>query len=99
MRTGSAYPTMPNLECVYFIQQGEDGPVKIGFSSNFKKRLASLRSSKITIRLLGVLMGGRGEEYALHERFGQHRIVGEWLHAVRELVELATSLPKELPPV
>jgi hypothetical protein len=84
-------------KCVYFIQHGEDGPIKIGFTANFSIRFASIRSVNIFARVLGIMPGGRKEEQKIHERFQAHRIEGEWFRPADEIVQLARSLPKEPP--
>lgn len=64
---------------VYFIQSGEDGPIKIGTSSNFSSRLASLRTSQPhEIAVLAVVSGGRSLERSYHKKFADMRVVGEW---------------------
>jgi hypothetical protein len=85
-------------KCVYFIQQGDTGPIKIGTTTEFKKRFTSIRSVNIFVRVLGIMVGGRKEEQQLHKRFSAYRIEGEWFHPVDEIMQLACSLPKEPPP-
>lgn len=72
---------------VYFIQRGDDGPVKIGYSRNPKGRLVSLQTS-IPERLciLGIVDGGKTEEMRLHRHFSAHCIHGEWFHPAPELL-------------
>ena len=78
---------------VYFLQQGETGPIKIGFTTKLKHRFAVIRSSNIYVSVLGVMPGGRKEERQIHKRFKEHRIEGEWFYPVDEIVQLAKSLP------
>jgi T5orf172 domain len=85
-------------KCVYFIQHGEDGPIKIGVTTEFKDRFASIRSVNLFVRVLGIMPGGREEEQQLHKQFEKHRIEGEWFRPVDEIVQLALSLPKKPPP-
>jgi hypothetical protein len=64
---------------VYFIQAGEGGPIKIGYSANPRDRMASLQTaSSVRLKLLGVVPGAGANEQALHERFGDLRTNGEW---------------------
>lgn len=64
---------------VYFVQIGNDGPIKIGTTTNLKARLASLRTSQPQgLALLAIAEGGRDLEKAYHDRFAAHRGVGEW---------------------
>lgn len=72
---------------VYFIQQGETGAIKIGFSRNVKGRLVSLQASHSEpLRLLAEAPGGRRQESGLHERFHTARISGEWFRPTEELL-------------
>lgn len=75
---------------VYFVQQGNDGPIKIGVSGNVDKRIRSLStSSPLPLRLLAVLPGGRGEEQELHKRLAAHRLGGEWFAPVPAVLAVA----------
>ena len=43
---------------VYFIQAGEDGPIKIGYAANVQRRIAALRTACPTeLRELGYIDG------------------------------------------
>jgi hypothetical protein len=73
---------------VYFIQRGEDGPVKIGFSKNPRGRLSSLQCGiPERLTLLGVIPGGKEREQELHREFGKARINGEWFYPIAPLVD------------
>lgn len=75
---------------VYFIQRGEDGPIKIGVSVDVAGRLRTLRAaSQEPLVLLGTLPGGAGLEQALHDRFRDQRVRGEWFRPSPELLRLA----------
>lgn len=76
---------------VYFIQAGESGPVKVGFSKNPIRRrdgLQGAHTQKLIIRAL--YEGGREEEMALHQRFKSHRLTREWFAPIvlRENIDL-----------
>jgi hypothetical protein len=73
---------------IYFIQSGDDGPIKIGLASDVRERLRALQTAhheKLT--LLGVSSGDRKEERLLHIRFAQLRGIGEWFRPARELLD------------
>lgn len=79
---------------VYFIQQGDDGPIKIGVASSSEQRLAALQSSNpAPLRLLGEMSVGddwfvaREVELRWHERFRSDRLSGEWFASSPELLE------------
>jgi len=73
---------------VYFIQAGENGPVKIGVAKNPAERLAQLQTvSPDVLRLLGTIQGvGRYGERTLHERFRYARVHGEWFRPTDDLM-------------
>lgn len=72
---------------VYFIQAGENGPIKIGMSLDPVKRMACLQVSRNEkLRLLAVMVGGRSSEKALHQRFKNLRLSGEWFRPKKSLL-------------
>lgn len=74
-------------EQVYFIQQGDNGPIKIGYSADPHKRLQSLSTaSPYPLRLLKVIDGGWMLEQTLHRRFAEHQLEGEWFAPAPELL-------------
>lgn len=72
---------------IYFIQAGDGGAIKIGFSADPEKRLVKVQSDNAAdCRLLGILPGGEAEEMALHARLAAARIRGEWFAATPEVL-------------
>jgi len=69
---------------IYFIQQGEDGPIKIGYTTDdltFHKRLSSMQTcSPVKLRILGIAEGDHKAEHELHERFFDACLQGEWFY-------------------
>lgn len=65
---------------IYFIQEGEDGAIKIGHTGGHPHdRLSTLQTGNSKpLRLLAVAPGGPPEERALHQRFAELRVNGEW---------------------
>lgn len=65
---------------IYFIQQGCDGPIKIGYSNNnVYERLISLQiGNPNELKLIEEIPGTRRVEKKLHKRFSNERIRGEW---------------------
>src|SRR5688572_16958214 len=62
---------------VYFIQVGDDGPVKIGQSADPIARLASLQTAHYEqLHLRGLAL--EQSEDDLHQRFAGHALNGEW---------------------
>lgn len=80
---------------IYFVQRGEAGPVKIGVSANPDSRIAALQKSyEEKLRVLAIILGDLAAERALHERFAEHRIKGEWFKPVPEILDFATASAK-----
>ena len=72
---------------IYFIQAGDGGPIKIGFSADPEKRLVKVQSDNAAeCQLLGILPGGEAEELALHAILAAARIRGEWFAATPEVL-------------
>lgn len=64
---------------IYFIQQGPEGPIKIGWTLDPKKRLREFQTANAHVLYLrGVISGSRGDEANVHGLFEEHRIRGEW---------------------
>lgn len=73
---------------VYFAQEKEGGPIKIGFSFNVKLRTKHWR-------VIALLPGARKTEKYLHGKFAHLRIAGEWFRPETELLEFIVK--PELP--
>lgn len=64
----------------YFIQQGDDGPVKIGIANNPAQRLERLQCGNPEPLYGRVLIPGNHER-ELHKRYAEKKIRGEWFDA------------------
>lgn len=73
---------------VYFIQEGDSGPIKIGFTAGrVGSRLSALQSAHSRpLRIIGTIPGDCGTEIDLHFRFSGHHIRGEWFQPSDELL-------------
>lgn len=72
---------------VYFIQQGTDGPVKIGATRNIEKRIKTLQTgSHIPLTVLGVVPGGFELESDLHQELMDYQLEGEWFSPTPEVM-------------
>lgn len=79
--------------CVYFVREGDDGPIKIGHTNNIRARLGNMRASNYRrLSLLVMVPGTRSDERLLHKRFAAHRIGGEWFEPVPELLSCIERL-------
>lgn len=87
-------PRDPATVAVYLLQQGDAGPVKIGSTASLRQRLSALQTaSPVPLRVLALLPGGQDEERALHARFTEHRLRGEWYEPAAEILDFARGCP------
>ncbi len=76
----------PVKSIVYFVQVGDDGPVKIGFTTNMPHRLATIQTGQPQkVRLRAFAYGGRDMEAQFHATFDDLRLRGEWFKFEGEL--------------
>lgn len=86
---------MSERSWVYFIHDGWSR-VKIGWSVDVDKRLASLQSANAEpLTLLRVLEGGPATERWLHRRFAAERLHGEWFSYHEDMLTVVP--PDEIP--
>lgn len=81
---------------IYFVQadSDDDGPIKIGYSKNVDARMASLQTSTARpLRLIAVIDGSEDDERAIHARFANAHVRGEWFRPCAELRAYLDSLP------
>lgn len=77
------------MSVVYFIQRGDDGPIKIGYAKNAATRLDDLQVANAErLHLRGVAPGTRKTEKALHEQFANAGLRGEWFKPTTDLLDL-----------
>ena len=71
----------------YFVQKGDDGLVKIGYTRNIKQRMQSLKTKHGKDCILrATRIGGRQREMAYHFQFAADCIEGEWFHPSEALL-------------
>lgn len=82
--------------CVYFIQAGLRGPIKIGVAVDLVARMYEHQcSNHEALFVVGlVLDAGRPEEQELHRRFRGDWLRGEWFRRSRALVAYIKTLPE-----
>ncbi len=79
---------------VYFVQSGERGPIKIGYSTCLLARLRTLQvGNPEKVSLLSLLPAGEEREAELHVEFVPYRLRGEWYSPVPHLVAAAFAPP------
>lgn len=72
--------------CVYFIEAGEGGPIKIGKTGCLKNRLSTLQiASSAVLRVLATAPGRTHRELAYHVQFADARLNGEWFARTPEI--------------
>ncbi|WP_422366390.1 GIY-YIG nuclease family protein [Pelagibius sp.] len=85
MSDGLAIPTRSAVlrgatrSVVYFAQNLTTSAVKIGWTIDLQRRVASLKcGAGAHLRVLRTIDGGRAKEAWLHKRFAAQRVCGEW---------------------
>lgn len=78
-----------NLDVIYFVQSGKDGPIKIGYTTqgSLRDRLSKLQTgNQSKMILLGIEIGDRSHETRLHQMFAPGRLRGEWFRPDNDLI-------------
>lgn len=71
--------------CVYLISS--ESHLKIGFTTDITKRMASLKTGSATkLRLEAVVKADRAYEKHLHAKFAKYRAEGEWFEKCDEIL-------------
>jgi hypothetical protein len=84
---------------VYFVTCREAGAVKIGHSVDPYGRLPEIQMGcPLPLKLEATLPGAREQEGAMHWRFSEHRIHGEWFTLAAEIELVITANPAPPPP-
>jgi len=67
---------------IYFVQEGKEGPIKIGYTQNSEHVEARIQTMQVgntnPLRLLGILEGDTYKERWLHGIFANEWVSGEW---------------------
>ena len=78
---------------IYFIQAGDNGPIKIGVTNNVRKRLSILQTfSPQKLKLLAIIEGSYDKERLIHQIFSKLRVRGEWFKPEPDLLEYINRL-------
>jgi hypothetical protein len=74
---------------IYFIQAGNDGPIKIGWSEDVRSRLKQLKTANaLPLKLLGSIEGTQEVEQFCHKLFSHLLVDGEWFNPDTSLLEM-----------
>lgn len=91
------------MKTVYFLRPVDaDGPIKIGCSVRPARRIRDLEIwSPVKLEMIASAPGENFHENALHHRFAEFRLHGEWFEACPELTALVERVREtgELPPI
>jgi hypothetical protein len=90
-RTKAFRNARDRMGTVYFMRFGR--LVKIGFSTNIRSRVSSLRPDE----LLATMPGTLRDEDALHHKFGSAWVHGEYFEATSELMAFIDDLSEVAP--
>jgi hypothetical protein len=72
---------------IYFLQSGDDGPIRIGWTLYFTSRLRAHREASPTpLRVLGTMKGGFKKMRAIYDQFQEHWIDKEWFNPASNLL-------------
>jgi len=72
---------------IYFIQSGDEGPIKIGIATDVKQRMKTIDiTSPNSLRLLGIMDGDLADEKRLHKKFRCDKVRGEWFKPTERLM-------------
>lgn len=78
---------------VYFVQAGERGPIKIGWTQDVDRRIAELQTANAKkLILLGTLPGTLDTEASFHARFSHLRLEAEWFQDSEEIRKVLLSV-------
>lgn len=78
---------------VYFIQEGDNGPIKIGKAVSVERRLNSLQTAHHKgLTILQVIPGGAERESKIKKDLIKFKIKGEWFQPMPEVFEYMRSV-------
>jgi hypothetical protein len=81
---------------VYFIQEGSDGPIKIGVSSDLQTRMSQLqRWSSQPLKLLFSFPGDFADERYLHQKFQHFKVKGEYFSPATDIFDYIAAHQKK----
>lgn len=92
------YRGQPIVPVVYFVQAVTMGLIKIGMTVDMSDRLKTLQvGCPDELKLLGVIYDRRARriEQALHARFNEHHVRGEWFRPDQSLLDYIAQWPEE----
>ncbi len=84
---------IPSGQVVYFLQAQTGGPIKIGWSTDVKRRLDALQPGcPYPLSILLCVRGTLFDEQLLHRKFARFRLHGEWFEPAEALLNYIVSV-------
>jgi len=78
---------------IYFVQEENNGLIKIGYSTNPEKRLKTLQSKATKkLSIMKTREGDYDTESFLHIKFLNHLAYNEWFYPHKELIDYIKNL-------
>ena len=78
---------------IYFIQEGDDSPIKIGKAKSVEQRLKTLQiSHHKELNILQVIPGSTERETKILKDLNKFKIKGEWFQPSKEVFEYMRSV-------
>lgn len=83
---------------IYFLQAGDDGPIKIGYTMSVDHIKSWQEGSPVPLKLLATLEGSLEVEAYLHSKFLRFRQQGKWFKGSQEILNFIqdSRLPHSL---
>ena len=81
---------------IYAFQIGDDGPIKIGFTTNVEKRKKGIETSTpYDLSILLNIPGTKTNECWTHSRLRPHRLRGEWFYNCEEVLRFLDRMSRK----
>lgn len=87
-----------NPPFIYFIRQGHNGPIKIGFTkADIYGRIKRLQTGNhLPLKVLAIIDGAsKKQEVSLHSKFSAFKVYGEWFTPSKELLDHIYSITEK----
>lgn len=84
---------MADITYIYFLEAGKDGPIKIGFAKDVRKRVKDMQSGNhLPLNVILEIPGDYLNEGQFHDLFARHNIRGEWFQRHQDILEVIEML-------
>lgn len=89
-------PRSDGIDKIYFVQEGDAGPVKIGWTrQGLVARLAQIQNGNPRpLRLIGVALADQAAEKDLHGHFAELHLHGEWFRPEPSLLAFVADVAR-----